>query len=135
MVCSEVAGVPGGEGDADFALLLHAADAGPVPGARVDDHEGWLGGVDDRALGRNDADEDVVDRAGQGTPVQHHLEGEAQDVRCILGGAFDERVATLTQDIEREDRALPGVDPVFLEEIEAGLICHNRTLGFLNVSL
>ena len=35
----EIARMPGFEGDADFAVGLEAADAGTMPGARVDDHE------------------------------------------------------------------------------------------------
>ena len=36
----EVAGMPGLEGDADFAVRLEAADARAVPGARIDDDKG-----------------------------------------------------------------------------------------------
>ena len=35
----EIDRVAGAQGDADLARLLEAADAGAVPGARVDDHE------------------------------------------------------------------------------------------------
>ena len=43
----EVAGMAGRQRDADLAVLLHAADARAVAGARIDD--------DDRRLGRIDA--------------------------------------------------------------------------------
>ena len=35
----EIAGMPGLERDADLAVGLEAADAGAVPGARIDHHE------------------------------------------------------------------------------------------------
>ncbi len=38
----EVAGMAGPERHPDLAVGLEAADPGPVPGARVDDHEGPL---------------------------------------------------------------------------------------------
>ncbi len=47
----EIAGMAGGERDADLAVLLHAADAWPVAGARVDDDERALGRVDRGAVG------------------------------------------------------------------------------------
>ncbi len=42
----EVAGMARRQRDADLAVVLHAADAGPVAGARVDDDEGRLGRID-----------------------------------------------------------------------------------------
>ena len=48
----EVAGVAGPQRHADLAVGLEAADAGPVAGARVDDHEGPLPRVDRDARGR-----------------------------------------------------------------------------------
>ena len=47
----EVAGMAGRHGDADLAVLLHAADAGAMAGARVDDDERRLRRVD-RSAGR-----------------------------------------------------------------------------------
>ena len=48
----EIAGMAGGERHADLAVLLHAADARPVAGARIDDDEGRLRRVGLHALGR-----------------------------------------------------------------------------------
>ena len=50
----EIAGMPGLERDADFALRLEAADAGSVPRSRIDDDEWPLILVDLRVLRRGD---------------------------------------------------------------------------------
>ena len=50
----EIAGMPGLEGDADFAVGLEAADARTVSGARIDDDERSPRRIDLDAGGRND---------------------------------------------------------------------------------
>ena len=47
----EVAGMASRQRHADLAFLLHAADAGTVSGPRIDDNEGWLGGIGDVSAG------------------------------------------------------------------------------------
>ena len=110
----EVAGVTGRHRDADLAVLLHAADAGTVAGARIDDDDGCLGGIDLGAGGRNDAHQRVVHRPLQRAAVAHEFRLELQDVRDLLGALLQVGVAALSQDIERQDGALPGIEPVFL---------------------
>ena len=122
----EIAGMAGGKGDADLALLLHAADAGAVARPRIDHDERRLGGIDHRALGRDDVDQSIVDRSRQRAAIAHHIEPEAEHVRRRALGAIEIGVAPLVQDIERQDRALPGVEPVFLHEVQARSGCHKH---------
>src|SRR5271165_1130464 len=58
----EIARVAGCERDADFTVVLHPADAGTMPRARVEDDERTLGLVDDSARRRNDPHQPVIDR-------------------------------------------------------------------------
>ena len=51
--------------DAYLRVVLEAADAGTVAGARVDDHVGTPLGIDVTPFGRDDAHQRVVDRAGR----------------------------------------------------------------------
>ena len=108
----EVAGVAGPQRHADLAVGLEAADPGPVPGARVDDHEGPLPHVDRDARGRGDPDQPVVDRALELAAVGDEVAGEAQDVRRLLGHVLVVLVAALPHDVEVEHAPLPRVRPV-----------------------
>ena len=80
----EVGRMPGLHRDADLAVGLEAADARAVAGARVDDDERPLPGVDLHPLGRDDAGEQVVDRAGEGAAVEDELGLVVEDVRREL---------------------------------------------------
>ena len=132
----EVAGVTGRERHADLAVLLHAADAGAVAGARIDDDDRRLRRIDLRAGGRNDADQRVVHRPLQRAAVAHQLGLEVQHVRNLLGAVLQIDVAALSQDIEKQDGALPCVEPVFLNsaEVQASFASFNllrfRARGF-----
>ncbi len=106
--------------DADLARLLHAADARPVAGARVEDHEGALPGIDLDTRGRQDAQQHVVRRPRQFGAVHHHLVVEAQDGRLARLVVFRVLVAALAQGVEKEDGALDRVDPVSLHVHGAG---------------
>ena len=61
----EVAGMARRQRRADLAVILHAADARAVARARIDDDDRRLSRVDLHALGRNDPDQAVIDRARQ----------------------------------------------------------------------
>ena len=58
----EIAGMPGLEGNADLAVGLEAADAGAMPGARIDDDEGPAERIDLDPCRRNDPHERIVHR-------------------------------------------------------------------------
>ncbi len=108
----EIAGMPGAQRHADFAIRLEATDAGAVPGARVHHHEGahLQVGLDPR--GRLDAQQLVVDRTGQVAPIHQYLGVEAQHVGLGLLDMLEVLVAALAHDIHEEHAALQGVAPV-----------------------
>ena len=108
----EIAGMAGPEGNADLAVVLHAADPGTVAGTRVKNDERSLALVDSGALGRNDAHEAVIHRSRQRAPIEHELSLEAQYMRRSAGIVLGGSVASLPQYIQQQNRALPRVDPV-----------------------
>ena len=67
----EITGMARRQCDADFAVVLHAANAGAVPGTRVEDDKRPLARVDRSACPRNNPHQGVIDRSWQGAPVQH----------------------------------------------------------------
>ena len=64
----EVDRVPGAQRHAHLRVVLEAADARPVAGARVDDDVGPLARIDRDARGRRDAQQRVVDRLSKLRP-------------------------------------------------------------------
>ena len=68
----------GGERDPDLAVVLHAADPGAMPGARVEDNERPLARVDRGAFGRDDPHQAVIHRPRQQAPIEHEFGIEAQ---------------------------------------------------------
>ena len=64
-------------------------------------------------------DEQIVHRAAAASGRRARARLEGQHVEAHLGAFCSTiRVAALAQDIEQQDRALPSVDPVFLDETE-----------------
>ena len=109
----EVDRVTCAERHADFALGLHAADPGTVPGARVDDDDRRFRRIDRHVRRRNDANEQVIDRSLQRPAVEHDFGGKAQHVRRLLGGLRKLDGAPLVEGLENQHAALPGVGPIF----------------------
>ncbi len=105
----EIARVSRPHGDADLAVVFHAADARAVPGARIEDDERALVRFDGDARGRRDARENVVDGFFQLPPVAHELPLEGQDVRRDPLRLFFVNVAALAEDVEKQHRPLEGV--------------------------
>ena len=97
---------------ADLRVVLEPADAGAVPGARVDDDVRAALRIDRHALRRDDAHQRVVDRALERPPVDHHLVVEVQHRRQPLPRALDEVVAALAQRVPEQDRPLSEVHRV-----------------------
>jgi len=108
----EIAGMSGLERDADLAVRLEAADAGPVPRARIDDHEGTAVRIDLDALRRHDAHEAVVDRPLEGAAVHDTLHLELEHMRRRFGHVLVVLIAALAHDVPEQDAALRGVDHV-----------------------
>ena len=111
----EIAGMPGLERDADLAVGLEAADAGAVPGARIDDDERPQRLVDLDARRRNDAHEQVVDRPLERAAVHDELGLVVEHVRRGFGHVLAVLVAALAHDVPEQDAALRGIDRVFKE--------------------
>jgi len=68
----------------------------------------------------------------QRTAVAHDFSLEGQHVRRLGHAALQVRVAALAQDVQRENDALAGVDPVFLDGADVGPILHatfSRVIG------
>jgi hypothetical protein len=60
-----------------------------------------------------DAHQRVVGRLRQSAAVEHHFVVEGQHRRLARFFVLQVLVAALAQHVQRQDRALPGVDPVF----------------------
>ena len=73
----EVGGMAGTHRHAELAVGLEAADARPVPGARIDHHERALQRIDRHPGRRLDPHQQVVDRLVERAAVQHQLGVEA----------------------------------------------------------
>jgi hypothetical protein len=101
------------ERDAELTVHLEAADSRPVPGARVDHHERAHRGIGRRvALGRLDAHQGVVRRLLEASPVEDDLVVEHEHRRAAELIVLEVLVAALAQDVERQDGALPSIDPI-----------------------
>jgi hypothetical protein len=102
----------GAQRDSDLAVLLHAADAGTVAGAGIDDDEGPLFRIDGHArLGQN-AQQGIIGRAFEGAGIEHDFVGEIENRRFALGAMFEIDVAALAHRIPEQDRALHRVDRI-----------------------
>src|SRR5262245_36323812 len=108
----EITGMARLEGHTDLAVGFESADAGSMTGAGVDDHEGPLLVVDLDVLGRDDAGQDVVYRTRQLAPIHNKLGAEFENMGRRLGRVFLVLLAALLHDVEKQNAALPGVDPV-----------------------
>jgi hypothetical protein len=68
----------------DLAVGMHAPDAWPMAGARVDDDDRRFRRIDNSAFGRNNAHKPIVGGARQLAPVKDELIGEVQHIRNFL---------------------------------------------------
>ena len=109
----EIAGMPGLERDADFAVGLEAANARTVSGARIDNDERPALRIDLDALRRNDPHEGIVDRPLERAAVDDELHLVIQHMRGGFGQMFAILIAALAHDVPEQDGALRGVDHVF----------------------
>ncbi len=100
---------------ADLALVLEAADARSVAGARVDDDVGTASFPLQRALWRNDAHQGVVDRPRELGAVDDRLVVEGEDGPGAHFLVFEKNVPTLAQTVEEQDLTLTEVDQIVLQ--------------------
>ena len=108
----KIAGVPCAKHDADLAVVLHPADAGPVSGPRVEDNERSLSRIGLGVGRRHDPNETVIHRPLQRATAHDELELVAQDVWDLLAAVLQVIVAALAQHIQEEHGSLPGVDAI-----------------------
>ncbi|MNN36633.1 hypothetical protein D3C81_1505360 [compost metagenome] len=108
----EIHRMPRTQGHADLGIVLEAADARAMPGARVEDQVGAPLRVHLHPGRRQDAQQGVVDRALEAAPVQHGLVVEVQQRRLALLQVLQIVVAALAQGVPEQQRALGNVDAV-----------------------
>ncbi len=114
----EIDGVAVAQRDADLAVGLEAADAGAVPGARIDDHVGALPALHLDPLGREDFEQHLVGRAAQGLAVEDHLvivDEHRRRAGRLVGRVL---VGALAKHVKGEREALRGVGRVALQVVE-----------------
>ena len=109
---NQVDGVPGAQCHADLAGFLGTADARAVPGARVEHHERSLERVGGGVGRRRDAQQQVVAGPVEAGPVEHGLVIEHQHRRLAGLVMVHRLVAAFSQRIEKQYRALGGIDEV-----------------------
>ena len=109
----EVAGMAGLQRDADLAVVLHAADARAMAGARINDDERPLGGIDARSGRGHDTHQRVVHRTLEGASVEQDLRSEAEHVGRQTCVVLPDDVPALVQYVQEQNQSLPSVEPVF----------------------
>ena len=120
----EVAWMAGADRHPDLAVGLHAPDAWPMAGARVDHDDRRFRRIDNSAFGRNDADKPIIGRARQLAPVKDELIGEVQHIRHFLRRLREMDVSPLIQSLEGQDAPLPRVAPILHRLVEHRGICN-----------
>ena len=101
------------EGDADLAVGLEAADAGPVPGTRIDDDERPARRIDFDTRRRNDSHEPIIDRAIKRSAVEHQLDLIVEHMGNRLGQMLAVLIAALAHDVPEQNGALRRIHHVF----------------------
>ena len=97
---------------ADLAFGFEAADAGTVARARIDNDEGPLAILGDRARRRSDFDDPIVHRLRQRPAVHDHLMVELQHMGNLHGHLLQVLVSAPTHHIPVQHGSLAGVHQV-----------------------
>ena len=77
----------------------------------------------------------IVDRAFQGAAVSHQFSLETEHVRDFLGVLLQVGVSPLPQHIEKQDGALPGIQPIFLYRANIRQVLHHSVSRGIIASL
>ena len=116
------------QGDADLAVVLHSANAGPVARARIEHDDGPLAGIDHDGRRRLDAHKGVIDGFRQRAAVYkqfavetEHMRGRSRALRAI-------NVSALAQDVEKENGAFERVSPVVEKGASEGVLLEHDGL-------
>ena len=102
----EVDRMPCLERHPDLGILLEPADARPVPGPRVDDHEGAASRIDLAPGRREDPHESIVHRLIECPAVRNGLPIEIEERRLAGLLVLEPVVAALAQGVPEQDGAL-----------------------------
>jgi len=118
------------QGHADFRIALGAPDAGAVARPRIDDDDRPFGdvgtfperaaavlpvGIDVFAAAFGNADQRVIDGPLEMLGVQDHFVVERQDRRLTAADVLDVIVASLAQNVQKNDRTLRGIDEIVVQ--------------------
>src|SRR5205814_3071713 len=101
-----------GERNADFAVVLHAADPRTMPGTWIKDDKRPLAPLDRGARWRDNAHQRVIHRPRKRAPIEQKLGLETQHVRRFASVVLDAVVAALAQNVEQQNGSLPCIDPI-----------------------
>jgi len=91
----KIAGMTCRKSDADLAVMLHAADARTVTGARVENDKRSFVPFDRGAFRRDDAHQRVIHWAWQRATIEQEFDVEAEHVRRLAGVMLEIVVAAL----------------------------------------
>jgi len=124
----KIAGMARPQGDADLAVVLHAADAGAVTRARIEHNDGPLAGIDRDIRRRLDTHEDVIDGFRQDAPVYKQFAVETEHMRGRSRAPRAINVSALAQDVEKENGAFERVSPVVEKGASEGVLLEHDGL-------
>ena len=109
----EIAGMPGLECDADFAVGLESADPRPMSGARVDNHERPSGRIEFDSRRRNDPHETVVDRPIKRLSAEDQFHFVVEHMWHGLGQMLPILITALAHRVPEQDATLGGIHQIF----------------------
>ena len=120
------------EGDADFGVALEAADAGAVPGARINDDDRRLCRVDTvvpaLVASLRDTQQGIVGGLLELARIEDHLGFEVEQRRQAGLLMLQHGVGALPQRVEEQDRPLQNV-ALIRQEVERRHHCSRLRLG------
>ena len=118
----EIGGMARAQRDADFAVVLHAADTRPVtrPGVKYDEWSFGRIGFDARR--RANSDERIIHRSLEPPPVDDQLRFKVEDVRRLAFALFAIIVTPRAQHVEKEHGALERVAPIVEKRVRRGKV-------------
>ena len=113
----EIAGMSRLQDLADLALMLHSADARPLPGAWIENNERTLAWIDRHAGRWRDPNKDIVHGAFKSPSVHQNLEGEVQNGWRYQALLLKIIVVALSQGIQCQEPPLASIYPIFLHRV------------------
>ena len=109
----EIAGMPGLECDADFAVGLEPTYPRAMPGARIDDDERPSGRIEFDSRRRNDPHETVVDRPIKRLSAEDQFHFVVEHMWHGLGQMLPILITALAHRVPEQDATLGGIHQIF----------------------